>query len=226
MRRFLPTFLVITLVLAIYPFLGKDDKTVVVGLPWQIDSLPDGSTRVFGLVPGRTTLGQAVAHLGDDMELAVMAAEGESGALEMYYAHYRAGLLSAKLVLGVDMDGKVLRRMQRNAASREVLESGTRKYQVSENDRDAALGAVIQTITFIPAINLDHDMVVSRFGEPAEILELADQNRHYLYPEKGLDVILGDEGKDVLQYVAPRDFERLREPLGPRPGRSGGLSSG
>lgn len=220
MRRFLPTFLVITLVLAIYPFLGKDDKqAVVVGLPWQIESLPDGSTRVFGLIPGRTTLGQAVAHLGDDMELAVMAAEGESGALEMYYAHYRAGLLSARLVLGADVGGEILKRMQRDAASREVLESGTRKYLLSEDDRDLALGAVIQTITFIPAINLDHEMVVSRFGEPAETLQLDDQTRHYLYPEKGLDAILGDEGKDVLQYVAPRDFGRLREPLGSRSGR-------
>ena len=220
MRRFLPTFLVITLVLAIYPFLGKDDKqAVLVGLPWQIESLPDGSTRVFGLIPGRTTLGQAVAHLGDDMELAVMAAEGESGALEMYYAHYRAGLLSARLVLGADVGGEILKRMQRDAASREVLESGTRKYLLSEDDRDLALGAVIQTITFIPAINLDHEMVVSRFGEPAETLQLDDQTRHYLYPEKGLDAILGDEGKDVLQYVAPRDFGRLREPLGSRSGR-------
>lgn len=220
MRRFLPTFLVITLVLAIYPFLGKDDKqAVVVGLPWQIESLPDGSTRVFGLIPGRTTLGQAVAHLGDDMELAVMAAEGESGALEMYYAHYRAGLLSARLVLGADVGSEILKRMQRDAASREVLESGTRKYLLSEDDRDLALGAVIQTITFIPAINLDHEMVVSRFGEPAETLQLDDQTRHYLYPEKGLDAILGDEGKDVLQYVAPRDFGRLREPLGSRSGR-------
>jgi hypothetical protein len=36
---------------------------------------------------------------------------------------------------------------------------------------------------------------------------------HFLYPAKGLDLILDRKGKEVLQYVAPRDFARLREPL-------------
>ena len=95
MRRFLPTFLLITLVLAIYPFIGKDENTGgVTGLPWQIQVLPDGSTEVFGVIPGQTTLGEAAAHLGADMELAVMVAKGEQGSLEMYYGQYRAGLLS------------------------------------------------------------------------------------------------------------------------------------
>ena len=219
MRRFIPTFLIITLVLAIYPFLGKDEPPVgVVGLPWQIVVSPDGSTRVFGLTPGETTLGQAVARLGEDMELAVMAAEGETGSLERYYGHYRAGVLSAKLVLGVDVDSPTLEAMRANAASREVLKSGTRKYVLSEQDREKAFSAVIQTIAFIPSTSLEHDMVLNRFGEPDEIITTDDQVRHYLYPEKGLDVILSEESRDVLQYVAPRDFNRLREPLGPQPG--------
>ena len=219
MRRFLPTFLIIILVLAIYPFLGRDEKPVgVVGLPWQIDILPDGSTKVFGLSPGRTTLGQAVARLGDDMELAIMAAKGETGSLEMYYGHYRAGLLSAKLVLGVDLDAETLQRMRENAASRKVLKSGTRKYILGQDNREQAFDAVIQTISFIPATKLNHEMVINRFGEPAEVITVGDQNRHYLYPAKGLDVILGEEGKDVLQYVAPEEFNRLRDPLGPQSG--------
>ena len=215
MRRFLPTFLVIVLVLAIYPFLGKDEIPArVVGLPWQIEILPDGSSRVFGLTPGRTTLGQAAAHLGDDMELAVMGAEGEAGSLEMYYGHYRAGLLSAKLVLGAAMDTETLTGMRKNAADVEVLKSGARKYVLSREDREKAFSAVVQSITFIPATQLDHEVVINRFGEPAEVITMHNQIRHYLYPEKGLDVIVGEEGKDVLQYVAPAEFRRLREPLG------------
>ena len=97
MRRFLPTFLLITLVLAIYPFIGKDDESgVVTGLPWQIDVLPDGSSRVFGVILGRTSLGEAVAHLGADMELAVMAAAGEAGSLEMYYGRFDVGQAGAR----------------------------------------------------------------------------------------------------------------------------------
>ncbi|MGB5277666.1 MAG: hypothetical protein WBO73_20010 [Gammaproteobacteria bacterium] len=214
MRRFLPTFLIITLVLAIYPFLGKDEKRGgVTGLPWQIVLLPDGSTKVFGLSPGRTTLGQAAAQLGDDMELAVMVAKGETGSLEMYYGQYRSGLLTAKLVLGAELDDESLKVMRDNAASTEVLKTGVRKYVLSEEDHEKAFRAPIQTIAYIPSTNLDHDTIVSRFGEPAEILTMGDQLTHYLYPAEGLDVILSEKGKEVLQYVAPSEFHRLRVPL-------------
>ena len=218
MRRFLPTFLIIILVLAIYPFLGMDQKPVgVTGLPWQISVLPDGTTRVFGLVPGVTTLGQAAARLGDDMELAIMAAAGENGSLEMYYGRYRAGLLSAKLILGADMDSESLNSMRENAASKEILKSGARKFVLTRQDHDKAFNAVIRTIAFIPATDLDHETIISRFGEPEAVIPVENQT-HYLYPEKGLDVVLNEHGKEVLQYVAPSDFNRLRDPLDPHSG--------
>ena len=40
---------------------------------------------------------------------------------------------------------------------------------------------------------------------------------HWLYPVKGLDVVVREEGKEVLQYVAPREFERLARPLVEKP---------
>jgi hypothetical protein len=215
MRRFLPTFLIIILVLAIYPFLGKDEKPVgVAGLPWQIQLLPDGSTKVFGLMPGQTTLGQAVARLGEDMELAVMAAPGEIGSLEMYYSHHRTGLLSAKLVLGAAVDVESLTAMRDNSPSTQVLKSGVRKYILNQEDHEIAFKAVIQSIAYIPSTDLAHETILNRFGEPAEVIKMEGQaTTHYLYPTKGLDVILNEEGKEVLQYVAPSDFGRLRDPL-------------
>jgi len=219
MRRFLPTFLVITLVLAIYPFIGKDrQQTALTGLPWQIEVLPDGSTRVFGVVPGQTTLGEAAEHLGADMELAVMVARGEAGSLEMYYGQYRAGLMSAKLVLAADMDAETIESMRQNAADKEILKSGVRKYVLSEQDYARAFKAIINSIAFIPAVNLDHEIVTKRFGEADEVIRSSDGVSHYLYPAKGLDVILSEEGKEVLQYVAPGEFGRLREPLGQQSG--------
>jgi hypothetical protein len=217
MKRFLPTFLLITLVLAIYPFIGMDDRKSggVTGLPWQIEILPDGSSKVFGVVPGRTTLGEAAAQLGEDMELAVMVAKDETdGSLEMYYGQYRAGLLSAKLVLAAELDADTIQSLINNAADREVLKTGARKYVLNEQDYAQAFSAVIENIACVPAVNLDHDIIIKRFGEPAEVISKENQVTHYLYPEKGLDVILSEEGKEVLQYVAPAAFERLREPLG------------
>jgi len=213
MRRFLPTFLLITLVLAIYPFIGKDKGTGgVTGLPWQIEILPDGSSKVFGVILGQTTLGEARAHLGTDMELAVMVAQGEQGSLEMYYGQYRAGLLSAKLILAADVDADTIALMRENAAETKVLETGARKYLLDRNDHAKAFSAVIEAIACVPAVNLDHEIIVKRFGETDEVIQ-KDGVTHYLYADKGLDVILNEDGKEVLQYVAPSEFKRLREPL-------------
>ena len=37
--------------------------------------------------------------------------------------------------------------------------------------------------------------------------------RDSLYPKQGLDVVVDKDGKELLQYVAPQQFARLREPL-------------
>ena len=214
MRRFIPTFLLITLVLAIYPFIGNDRESGgVTGLPWQIEQTADGATRVFGLVPGRTTLGEAEAQLGKDMELAIMVAEGEAGSLEMYYGNYRAGLMSARLVLAAQLDSDVIESMRQNAAETELLKSGARKYVLSSEDHARAFEAVISSITCIPAVNLDQDIIIKRFGEADRIIQTSDGITHYLYPKKGLDVILSEHGREVLQYVSPDEFDRLAEPL-------------
>jgi hypothetical protein len=42
---------------------------------------------------------------------------------------------------------------------------------------------------------------------------VSEKRVHLLYPEKGLDVVVDSDGKELLQYVAPRNFAELREPL-------------
>ena len=71
---------------------------------------------------------------------------------------------------------------------------------------------MIQSIACLPAVNLDQDIIIKRFGEADEVIQ-KNGVTHYLYPAKGLDVILSEDGKEILQYVAPSEFKRLREPL-------------
>jgi hypothetical protein len=213
MRRFLPTFLLIILVLAFYPFVFKDDsKQTLKGLPWQVELLADGSSQVFGLTLDKSTLGDAVDILGTDMELAVIAAGDEAGNLEMYYAHYRAGLLGGKLILATSRDDASTMAYRINAVKTEILKTGSRKYVLTQEDYEKAFQSIITNIAFIPAVNLDHDTIIKRFGQPGAIVH-QDELVHYLYPEKGLAIALSEEGKEVLQYVSPKLFSRLQEPL-------------
>ena len=71
----------------------------------------------------------------------------------------------------------------------------------------------IKAISVIPTVNLDEATVIQRFGQPGERLAVSEKRVHLLYPDKGLDVVVDGEGKELLQYVAPRNFALLREPL-------------
>ena len=71
------------------------------------------------------------------------------------------------------------------------------------------------SLTYIPSVQIDETTAIQRFGAPAEVIHTGEQESHLLYPDRGLDIILHGKGREVLQYVAPRDFESLRKPLVP-----------
>ena len=183
------------------------------GLPWQIETLQDGSTEVFGLHIGTSRLSDAIERLGSDMELAIIAATDEAGSLEMYYGHYRTGLLSGKLVIQTDISEADLKRWRDNALRSEYMATGlAKKYTLSPDDLPQVLDEVIIGLTFLPAVNLDEAVILARFGEPEKRLQLAGVE-HFLYPEKGLDIALHESSKEVLQYVHPSAFQQHVEPL-------------
>jgi hypothetical protein len=186
---------------------------LIEGLPWQIEPLEDGSARVFGLTLGRDSLGDARDRLGPDMELAIVVRGNETGSLEMYYTQFSAGVLSGKLVLVGAMDDATLLQLREHSGAPKYLDSGARKYHLQTADLPLGYRAPLAGITFIPLASIDEDIALKRFGPPAETRRMDDETVHLLYPQFGLDLMINKAHRDVLQYVAPRDFDRLRTPL-------------
>lgn len=182
-------------------------------LPWQIDVDGQGGSQVFGLQPGRSTLADARRVLGSDLELAIVAAPGEVGAVEAFYTQVPLGFVLAKMILTVDADPAAIIAMRERALKAEPMESATRKIRLHPDDRAAVEALPLRAISVIPTVNLDEATLVQRFGPPAERLEAGERRVHLLYPEKGVDIMVDAEGKELLQYVAPRQFELLRAPL-------------
>jgi hypothetical protein len=189
------------------------ESRAVEGLPWQIEVLEDGNSRVFGLTLGRDTLGDVLARLGPDMELAIIVAGDGPESLEMYYSRYTAGVLTGKLVLSGVLDAATLAAMRQRSGLPRYLDSGARKYHLQSADLARAHAAPLQSITFIPDARLDEDIAIRRFGPPMETIRQGKTTIHLLYPHLGLDLMLNEGYRDVLQYVAPREFEHLRAPL-------------
>lgn len=186
-------------------------------LPWQIDILADGNTRVFGITPGETTLGEAIELLGNDMDLAIIAAPQATGTLEAYYGHHSFGPITGKLILVMKTTPGTLATMR----ERGYQDGGTRRYHLHPEDLPAAYRAPVGVITFLPSFNLDEEIVQNRFGTPAEVLQVHARQKHFLYPDKGLDLILNTDSKEILQYLPPHEFNahRTRLQQAPAPGK-------
>jgi len=216
MKRLFSLLVFLSLVIGAFLFLkpaGETTTATVRGLPWQIEVLPEGRSKVFGITLGQDTLGQAREQLGADMQLAIISAGENDHSLEMYYERYTAGVFSGKLVLSAELDTETLGQMLERSTKTAYAKTGARKFRLHTDDLPLAWQAAVQSLTFIPSVNLDQPIAIKRFGNPAEIINSDEQTTHLLYPDKGLDLILNEDGKDILQYVAPGEFYRLRDPL-------------
>jgi hypothetical protein len=184
-----------------------------INLPWQIAVDATGDSTVFGLTLGKSTLADARARFGNDFEVAIIAAPNEDGALEAYYTQVPLGFVLGRLIFTLESAADIA-AMRKRAPKREYMQSSTRKITLHPDDRAQAEKAVIRAITLIPNASLDEGVIISRFGAAAEVLPEGENLTHYLYPEKGLEVVLDKKGKEVLHYVAPEKFaEQIRVPL-------------
>jgi len=196
------------------PSVGKGEGVDPnVDLPWQITVDGKGGSQVFGLKPGESTLNEVRQRLGADMEVAMIAAPDEAGQLEAYWAQVPLGFVLARVIATVDASPAQISAMRERAIKAKHMESTTRKITLHPDDLAAAGQLPVRALSVIPSVNLDEATVVQRFGTPGERVVVAEKRVHLLYPEKGLDVIVDGEGKELLQYVAPRNFSWLREPL-------------
>ncbi len=196
-------------------WLGGRPKAVPVfhELPWQIKVFPDGTSEVFGIHLGDSTLEDARRRFGPDPELAIIARFGELGALEVYYPDVSSGPFTGKIVLGARVSDEKLKQLRKRAVDIEAMETGARKFILNSKDYEAAFKLPLRTITFLPFVRFDEEIILKRFGTPARRVKQRDVGEHFLYPKLGLDVMLGRRGKAVLQYVAPRDFAILAATL-------------
>ena len=187
-------------------------------MPWQVLPLPGGGSKVLGLTlgaqhQGSSTLGDVVQRWGDSVQIAIVAEPNETGNLEAYVDPVQAGFISGKAVITAHLPPEVIQAMRERAPKTAYMAGTTRRVTLSSTDMIDALKAPVAVVSFIPSANLDEGIILSRFGPPAQRVRSNGHLEHFLYPDKGLDLTLDSEGKELLQYVAPADFERLRQPL-------------
>lgn len=183
-------------------------------LPWRIEVLDNGRSQVFGITLGNDELDDVRRIHGDGYRLALIGSDDAADlSLEMFYERFNAGPLGGSLIVAAALDRATLVDMQSRATDQHPMRSGAIRFDLADADLALALQAPVASLTFVPSVSIDAAVLVQRFGAAEQQIETQDGVRHFLYPDRGLDLIVNEHGREALQYVAPRDFARLREPL-------------
>jgi hypothetical protein len=183
-------------------------------LPWEVKVLPNGSSKVLGITLGKSTMEDARNIYEDDWEVNLFVSPENNISVEGYFNRLMISGLKADLVLNLPLDQKTKEEMYKRGTRISQLGDGTKKVSLSSTDMAAIDNAIIQQITYLPAANLEGDLIENLFGKPESIIKVEKSGiEHWLYPKIGLDILLDPNGKEVFQYVLPSRFNEVSEPL-------------
>jgi len=207
----------VVVALALFFLVNKktdNDNEIVEKYPWQVTVLPGGHSRVFGVVLDETFLKEVDGILKSRPTIALFESEGKL-ALEAYYKNASLGGLTGSFIFTLNTTDEQLNTIKKESSKKKRTENNNIRYDLDKIASDNAKELTVKNLIYVPAVQLDEEMIVKRFGKPSQKIKLKTKEVgwHYLYPEKGLDLIYKEEGKEVLQYVQPKNFNALIEPL-------------
>jgi len=182
-------------------------------LPWKVSALPNGSSKVFDITLGQSTLDEASKIFQNDWEVNIFVSPEKEISIEGYFNRLIISGLKADLVMPLSVDKKTLEEMYQRGTRISKLGDGTKKVSLSSADTAIISNSTIHRITYLPSANLDAELIQKLFGEPASIIKEESGIEHWLYPDIGLDIALNPDGKEVFQYVMPSTFNDVMAPL-------------
>ncbi|PID49225.1 MAG: hypothetical protein CR991_07525 [Proteobacteria bacterium] len=182
-------------------------------LPWQISTSAEGYTQVFHWEIGKTTLKELINSLQHFPELAVFVTAPGDSMLEAYFGRRRLGLFEARLIAELDASEQQLQKFADEQIERKPQRSGAWKLSLSEDNVKIANTLPIKYLIYIPVADYTADIIIKHFGEPQDKVAVTDKTTYWFYPDKGLVLLLNDDGRDVFHYSAVKDYAALKQRL-------------
>ncbi len=203
-------FVVSVIVLLAAP---EDAPDTPATLPWTITHPTPDTVRVFGITLGVSTLSDANKVFKEESDVSLFKPSDAGMGVEAFIEEINFNGLKAKVVMTVAVDPEKLQGMYERGLRINSTPSGKR-ITLTADDLLVVKNSPVASLTYLPNVNLDEAIISKRFGEPAmRIKETRSGAIHWLYPQHSLDVVLGGKERPLLQYVALKNFEQLREPL-------------
>jgi hypothetical protein len=204
---------IVSVLLIVSAFFTPDDPKHIEDLPWHIEHPTPDSVRVFGLTLGESDTNKAESRFKDEAEPSLFKSPEGKLVAEVFFNRVVLSGLPSKIVLTIAVPEAELKAMYERGLRMAATGNG-KKITMTADDIARLRTLPISSLTYLPSLHVEGATFLKRFGQPAQrVQEKKSGVIHWLYPQNGLDIVLGSTEKPLLQYVPPRDFNKLVQPL-------------
>jgi len=194
-------------------FFKGDQPAEKSDLPWHIEHPAADTTRIFGVTLGQSNTNEAQQHFKEVANPILFKSPSGQLVVEVFFEEVNLAGLKARIVLGIAVPDSELQGMYERGLRMNATGSG-KEITLTPDDIASVFTIPISSLTYMPATRLEDAVFTKRFGQPEmRVKEKKSGAIHWLYPQNGLDITLGGNEKPLLQYVAPKDFDKLTQPL-------------
>ncbi len=211
--KILWTGLAVLFLVTIWPSETPEEQASSIRV-WDTHVNEQGQLNVLGVVLGQTSLKEAETILHTQSERALFIdVENKEHKGDTLEAYFPTSPDRAKLFLELAASEELIKKIKERAYKATVYPSGNAKLEVAPEQMAEVEVTTVKSLTYVPPISLTPSMVEKNFGKAEQKLNDGHGNIHILYPSLGLDVVIAREGKPLLQFVSPENFDRLLELL-------------
>ena len=184
-----------------------DGENANVETPWNITLHDDGTLESLGIRLDHTTLQDVIDRHGLPDSIALFADAREASSVEAYFRSVKFGPINISLVTTMRLSAEELDGMLDRSGGQLGTKTGASKFLLSEADQKALLKKPIGYLTAMPAYSsLEAEYFRERLGDPAASMQVSETAQNWIYPEKGLTLLIDTQGKEVFQYRNPAEF--------------------
>lgn len=169
-------------------------------LPWNASYDENGQLHALGLVLNQSTLKDVTELYGRDIEVKLFEMQDGSKSAEAYLGSAYIGTIHGALVIKLALTEAELAEFYDRGARTTISKQGARQIQLNNADTLALFNFPIDEVTLVPRRNLTTESIIKRFGEADEVQELEEGLQRWLYPQRGLELVLLEGSNDILRY--------------------------
>ena len=194
-------------------FFKGDEIPEKTDLPWHIERPKVDTIRIFGITLGTTNAQEAQQHFKEEGKPILFKSPSGHLVVEVFFEEVNLAGLKARIVLSIAVPESELQGMFDRGVRMNATGSG-KEITLTPDDIARVFSLPVSSLTYMPATRLEDAVFAKRFGQPEmKVKENKGGAVHWLYPQNGLDIALGGNEKPLLQYIAPKNFDKLTQPL-------------